>query len=114
MKNSSNVGQTAQRSAAPTSASAADLGAKPRRRVGMSRWQSMQDVPFRALIAPPSAGVRSRYVIEWKPIHTIVSATLYAELKKTHPQVATKFQDELLLLLSGRLRQTTEKLVGKG
>lgn len=37
----------------------------------------------------------------------------YGELKKSHPQVATKFQDELLLLISSRLRQTTEKLVGK-
>jgi CRP-like cAMP-binding protein len=37
----------------------------------------------------------------------------YAKLKEAHPQVATKFQDELLLLLSGRLRQTTEKLIRK-
>ena len=43
----------------------------------------------------------------------VLSRSAYADLKKVHPQVATKFQDELLLLLSGRLRQTTEKLVGK-
>lgn len=43
----------------------------------------------------------------------VLARGAYAELKKVHPQVATKFQDELLLLLSGRLRQTTEKLVGK-
>lgn len=42
----------------------------------------------------------------------VLSRSAYADLKKVHPQVATKFQDELLLLLSGRLRQTTEKLVG--
>jgi hypothetical protein len=42
-----------------------------------------------------------------------LSRASYGELKKTHPQVATKFQDELLLLISSRLRQTTEKLVGK-
>jgi hypothetical protein len=43
----------------------------------------------------------------------VLSRASYAELKKLHPQVATKFQDELLLLLSTRLRQTTEKLVGR-
>jgi CRP/FNR family cyclic AMP-dependent transcriptional regulator len=43
----------------------------------------------------------------------VLSRSAYAELKKAHPQVATKFQDELLQLLSGRLRQTTEKLAGK-
>jgi CRP/FNR family transcriptional regulator, cyclic AMP receptor protein len=42
----------------------------------------------------------------------VLSRSAYADLKKVHPQVATKFQDELLLLLSGRLRQTTDKLVG--
>lgn len=43
----------------------------------------------------------------------VLSRASYGELKRTHPQVATKFQDELLLLISSRLRQTTEKLVGK-
>jgi hypothetical protein len=43
----------------------------------------------------------------------VLSRASYADLKKAHPQVATKFQDELLLLLSARLRQTTEKLVGR-
>lgn len=43
----------------------------------------------------------------------LLSRGSYAQLKQAHPLVATKFQDELLLLLSGRLRQTTEKLVGK-
>jgi hypothetical protein len=43
----------------------------------------------------------------------VLSRASYAELKKVHPQVATKFQDELLLLLSTRLRQTTDKLVGR-
>lgn len=44
----------------------------------------------------------------------LLSRGAYAQLKEIHPQVATKFQDELLLLLSGRLRQTTDKLVDKG
>ncbi len=43
----------------------------------------------------------------------VLSRASYGDLKRTHPQVATKFQDELLLLISSRLRQTTEKLVGK-
>jgi len=43
----------------------------------------------------------------------VLSRGAYAELKKSHPQLVTKFQDELLLLLSARLRQTTEKLVGR-
>jgi hypothetical protein len=43
----------------------------------------------------------------------MLSRANYADLKKRHPQVATKFQDELLLLLSARLRQTTDKLVGR-
>ncbi len=42
-----------------------------------------------------------------------LSRGAFAELKKAHPQIATKFQDELLLLLSGRLRQTTDRLVGR-
>jgi CRP/FNR family cyclic AMP-dependent transcriptional regulator len=42
-----------------------------------------------------------------------LSRASYNDLKRTHAQVATKFQDELLLLISSRLRQTTEKLVGK-
>ncbi len=41
-----------------------------------------------------------------------LSRASYTELKKAQPALATKFQDELLLLLASRLRQTTEKLVG--
>jgi CRP/FNR family cyclic AMP-dependent transcriptional regulator len=58
---------------------------------------------------PRSANVRSSEDSKL----LVLSRSAYADLKKVHPQVATKFQDELLLLLSGRLRQTTEKLVGK-
>jgi hypothetical protein len=43
----------------------------------------------------------------------VLSRGAYADLKKSHPQLVTKFQDELLLLMSARLRQTTEKLVGR-
>lgn len=41
-----------------------------------------------------------------------LSRSSYGDLKKAQPALATKFQDELLLLLASRLRQTTEKLVG--
>jgi hypothetical protein len=43
----------------------------------------------------------------------VLSRTGYTRLKEVHPAVATKLQDELLLLISSRLRQTTEKLVGQ-
>ena len=58
---------------------------------------------------PRSANVRSSETARLLSL----SRASYGDLKKTHPQVATKFQDELLLLISSRLRQTTEKLVGK-
>lgn len=43
-----------------------------------------------------------------------LSRAAYNDLKRSHAEVATKFQDELLLLISSRLRNTTEKLVGNG
>jgi hypothetical protein len=58
---------------------------------------------------PRSANVRA---VEASRLLSLSRAS-YNDLKKSHPQVATKFQDELLLLISSRLRQTTEKLVGK-
>jgi CHAT domain-containing protein/Flp pilus assembly protein TadD len=38
----------------------------------------LQVLPFSALLREPD-----QYVAEWKPVHTVVSATVYAELKKT-------------------------------
>jgi CRP-like cAMP-binding protein len=86
-----------------------------------------QDVfgPIRVAEVRPGGLVGEMALVENKPRSAnvrasedcrllVLSRSAYAELKKAHPQVATKFQDELLLLLSGRLRQTTEKLVGKG
>lgn len=58
---------------------------------------------------PRSANVRA---IEDSRL-LVLSRAGYAGLKKDHPQAATKFQDELLQLLSTRLRQTTDKLVGR-
>jgi CRP/FNR family cyclic AMP-dependent transcriptional regulator len=58
---------------------------------------------------PRSANVRANEASRLLSL----SRASYNDLKKSYPQVATKFQDELLLLISSRLRQTTEKLVGK-
>lgn len=58
---------------------------------------------------PRSANVRASEATRLLSL----SRASYGDLKKSHSQVATKFQDELLLLISSRLRQTTEKLVGK-
>jgi CRP/FNR family transcriptional regulator, cyclic AMP receptor protein len=58
---------------------------------------------------PRSANVRAS-----EPTRLLsLSRASYHDLKKTHASVATKFQDELLLFISSRLRQTTETLVGK-
>ncbi len=46
-------------------------------------------LPFGALIresAESPADGKVRYLAEWKPLHTVVSATLFAELKRTRPQ----------------------------
>jgi CHAT domain-containing protein/tetratricopeptide (TPR) repeat protein len=41
----------------------------------------LHTLPFAALLRD-----EKQYLIEWKPLHTIVSATLYAELKKTRDE----------------------------
>jgi CHAT domain-containing protein/Tfp pilus assembly protein PilF len=38
----------------------------------------LHTLPFGALVRP---GKRPQYLLEWKPVHTVLSATLYAELK---------------------------------
>lgn len=51
----------------------------------------LHTLPFGALMKKEKHGKKSeakRYVIEWKPIHTVVSATVYAELKKTRREGA--------------------------
>jgi signal-transduction protein with cAMP-binding, CBS, and nucleotidyltransferase domain len=73
-------------------------------------------------ILRPGAMVGEMALVEGKPRSANVRAveqarllslskTDFDKLKKTDPQVATKFQDELLLLFSNRLRATTDKLV---
>jgi CHAT domain-containing protein/Tfp pilus assembly protein PilF len=41
----------------------------------------LHTLPFSALVRDVKAG-KPQYLVEWKPLHTVVSATVYAELKK--------------------------------
>lgn len=59
---------------------------------------------------PRSAAVRAGTDAEL----LVLTRGAFARLKDEHPRVASKFQDELAQLLSGRLRQTTERLMEKG
>jgi CHAT domain-containing protein/Tfp pilus assembly protein PilF len=46
----------------------------------------LHTLPFAALVRKEAQGKKGgarRYLIEWKPVHTVVSATVYAELKKS-------------------------------
>jgi CHAT domain-containing protein/Tfp pilus assembly protein PilF len=56
-------------------------------RVLISPDGPLHGLPFAALIRSNTApGGRSwQYLVEWKPVHTVVSATVYAELKKASP-----------------------------
>lgn len=50
----------------------------------------LHDLPFAALTRTPATtggreGRSYEYLVEWKRIHTAISATVYAELKKTRP-----------------------------
>jgi CRP-like cAMP-binding protein len=58
---------------------------------------------------PRSANVRA---IQDSTVLSLARAK-YEEFKDEQPAVATKLQDELLRLFSNRLRQTTEKMMGK-
>ncbi len=42
----------------------------------------LHTLPFAALVRTADGG-RPQYLVEWKPLHTAISATVYAELKKT-------------------------------
>jgi CHAT domain-containing protein len=50
---------------------------------------ALHSLPFAALVKNrPAADGRSwQYVVEWKPLHTVLSATVYAELKKARSTV---------------------------
>jgi CHAT domain-containing protein/Tfp pilus assembly protein PilF len=51
----------------------------------------LHTLPFAALMRKETQGKKGgtrRYLIEWKPVHTVISATVYAELKKSRRQSA--------------------------
>lgn len=55
-------------------------------RVLISSDGPLHSLPFAALVQPDSAelnSTRPRYLVELKPLHTVISATVYAELKRT-------------------------------
>jgi CHAT domain-containing protein/tetratricopeptide (TPR) repeat protein len=52
----------------------------------------LHTLPFAALVRKETEGKKGdarRYLIEWKPVHTVISATVYAELKKSRRQSAS-------------------------
>jgi len=57
------------------------------RRILISPDGPLHTLPFAALIVPgglipDGPGGPARFLVEWKPVHTVLSATLYAELKR--------------------------------
>jgi CHAT domain-containing protein/tetratricopeptide (TPR) repeat protein len=44
----------------------------------------LHTLPFAALVRP---GEPAQFLVEWKPVHTVLSATLYAELKRGRREV---------------------------
>jgi CHAT domain-containing protein len=51
-------------------------------RVLISPDGPLHTLPF-AVLRQPAAGGVARYFVEWKPLHVVASATVYAELKRT-------------------------------
>jgi CHAT domain-containing protein len=44
----------------------------------------LHTLPFAALVRP---GEERQFLVDWKPIHTVLSATLYAELRRGRPDL---------------------------
>ncbi len=57
-------------------------------------------LPFAALIRPGEDRARLQrpwqYLVEWKPLHSVLSATIYAELRKTRPETSAGRPVELV------------------
>jgi CHAT domain-containing protein/tetratricopeptide (TPR) repeat protein len=51
-------------------------------RVLLSPDGPLHTLPFAALVQPSDRTGAARYFIEWKPLHVVASATVYAELKR--------------------------------
>lgn len=55
------------------------------RRLLVAPDQALHALPFGALVVG-SEGKGDRYLAEWKPLHFVLSATVYAELRKERPK----------------------------
>lgn len=53
-------------------------------------------LPFAALMR--SGPVRGEYLVEWKPLHTVLSATVYAQLQASRPAARQQQQQQQLAL----------------
>ena len=53
---------------------------------GAKRLMIIPDGPLHVLPFAALMRTEREYLIEWKPLHTVVSATVYAELRKPRPQ----------------------------
>ena len=60
-------------------------------RVLISPDGPLHTLPFAVLVQPADGSARGahRYFIEWKPLHVVASATVYAELKKARREPGT-------------------------
>ncbi len=64
-------------------------------RILISPDGALHTLPFAALVRP---GKQPRWLVEWKPVHTVLSATLYAQLKAGRRRVAGSGPGELVAL----------------
>jgi CHAT domain-containing protein/Tfp pilus assembly protein PilF len=55
------------------------------RRLLVSPDGPLHSLPFAALVRqePVKTGVQAEYLVEWKPLHVVASATVYAELRRS-------------------------------
>jgi CHAT domain-containing protein len=64
-------------------------------RILISPDGALHTLPFAALVRP---GKPPQWLVEWKPVHTVLSATLYAQLKAGRRRVAESGPGELVAL----------------
>lgn len=64
-------------------------------RILISPDGALHTLPFAALVRP---GEQPRWLVEWKPVHTVLSATLYAQLKAGRRRSAGSNPGELVAL----------------
>jgi CHAT domain-containing protein/Tfp pilus assembly protein PilF len=79
-------------------------------RILLSPDGPLHTLPFAAVVRKQTQGKKGgtwQYLIEWKPVHTVISATVYAELKKSRQQSATLA--EIRVTAFGDPKYPTEK-----